>query len=174
MKLILRFFKLAFIIILGVSLSYILTSCKSDTGVEPGIVSGDILTVLPQVTISGADYNAGSLFSYMTGSEIHSRFKKEYKDRYCESLKESIEGYIEIELEKKGEDALKFVECYNTLPHSNAGKCLPCLVESAKFNGKECFLVLFNWGMAEGDLGHYAYYAIDKSTKEILNGASCR
>lgn len=174
MKIVLRFFKIGFILILGVSLSYLLTSCKSSSVVEPGSVSGNMLTALPQVSVTDSDYTASSLESAMSGKEIHSRFTRDYRDKYSESLRESIVGYILIELERKGEDVKKFAECFKSLPYSESGKALPCLVESAKFNGKECYLVLFNWGIGEEDFGHYAYYAVEKSSRTILESASCR
>jgi hypothetical protein len=174
MKILVPVLKFLFVLVLGVSLSYLLTSCKSETIVESGEVNVDILSELPVVTKTANNYTAESLQNTFSHTEIHNRFTEAYKKSYTTSLKESIEGYVLIDIAKIGENPAEFTECYNSIGEFKERQCLPCMVESAKYEGKEAYIVVFNWGIGKEDLGHIAFYVIDKSTKKILDWTSCR
>lgn len=175
MKIVSRFLKFIFVLILGVSLSYLLTACKNEIIDAPlSEVNSDILTQSPIVRITSNNYDEQSLQSTFWNTEIHSRFTESYQNSYSITLKESILNYMRDEIERTGEDEQEFTECFNAIGEFKDGRCLPCLVESAKYDGKYVFIFVFNWGVAEGDLDHIAYYAVEKSTKIILKSASCR
>jgi len=174
MKIFVQVLEFLFILVLGVSLSFLLTSCKNETIVQPGEVNVDILTVVPVVQKTVNNYDEASLLTTFGNTEIHERFTQAYKSSYSASLKESIVGYLLIDVEKIGESPAGFMDCYNAVGEFKDGKSLPCMVESAKYNGKDAYVIVFNWGIVQDDLGHIAYYVIDKSTKEVLSHTSCR
>lgn len=174
MKTLVRFIKILFLLVLGVSLSYILTSCKSESLVQPGEVSGNMLPALPQVFRTSADYTPSSLDNAFSNTEIHRRFAQTYGAVYSQSLKESIIGYVSIEVAKMGENKDVFAGCLDAISEFTSSKCLPSHVESARYEGKEAWLFLFNWGMGDEGLGHIAYYAVEKYTNKILCYVTCR
>lgn len=174
MKIIVPVVKFIFVLVLGVSLSYILTSCKNETIVESGSVNVDVLTQLPVVQKTANNYTAESFETTFGHTEIHKRFTEVYKNTYTASLKESMVGYVMIDVKLMGEDPDEFVKCYESVGEFKEGTCLPCLVESAKYEGKDAYIIVFNWGLQKEDLGHIAYYAIEKSTNKVLNWTSCR
>ena len=174
MKIIIRFIKFIFVLVLGISLSYLLTSCKEDTTTEPGNVTVDFISVLPIVSRTANDYESSAMSSNFGNLDVHRRFAQAYSSSYSASLKESVIGYMLIELRLLGGDTKEFMECYNAIGEFTTGKCLPCYAESAKYEGKDAWIIVFNWGIGDKDFGHIAYYAVDKSTKEILLHESCK
>ncbi len=174
MQIIVQVLKILIVLVLGVSLSFLLTSCKNETVVQPGEVNVDILTELPVVKKTNNNYDEISLQSAFGNTEIHGKFTEAYKNSYSSSLKESMVGYLLIDIEKIGENQSEFLKCYDAIGEFKDRKCLPCLVETAKYEGKDAFIIVFNWGISQDDLGHIAYYVIDKSTKKVLKTVSCR
>jgi hypothetical protein len=174
MRIIVQVIKFLFVLILGVSLSYLLTSCKNESIVEPGEIGVDVLTELPVVKITANNYDELSFQASFGSLEIHNRFTKAYRNTYTSSLKESIIGYILIDIKKNGGNAEEFTKCFNAVGEFKDNTCLPCLAESAKYQGKEVWIMVFNWGVEASDLGHIAYCAVEKSSQTILYWKNCR
>lgn len=174
MKILIKILKIAFIVVLGVSLSYILTSCKNENPVQTGEISGNMINVLPAVAVSPADYNELQLQNNFGSTEIHKRFAEAYSAVYTSSLKESMVELISITVNDLGADGNNFLECINTIDNIKEKNYLPCIVESAKFNGKDSWIMVFNWGMQGEGIGHIAYCAVEKSTRNVLSYTTCR
>jgi hypothetical protein len=173
MKIIVRFLKFAFIVFLGVSLSYLLVSCRGETVSEPEEVSVDIMPILPEVTISGTDYTQATLPEAFPNNELSSRFTKYYGPVYTASLKESLAGLVSITIDGMGEDGAGFTACLNSIENIKDKNYLPCAVKSAKYEGKEAWIIELNWGTSQNGLGNTAYCAVEKSSQKVLYWENC-
>lgn len=159
---------------LGVSLSYLLVSCRNQAISEPGEVNVDVMTALPAVTISGTDYTKASLQAGFANSEIHDRFNKAYSSIYTSSLQESMIELISIKVKDLGGDGDNFKACLNSINNIKDKNYLPCVIESAKFEGKDVWILEFNWGYRSGGLGHIAYCVVEKSSQNVVYWESCK
>jgi len=174
MKIIVRVLKFVVVIIMGVSLSYLLTSCSSDSPVESGSVSADIIPVLPGVTIGSVNYDDSEIESAFMNTGTHARFASAYGTAYTSSLKETMIELISITIDGLGGSGANFAECCNSIESIKETRCLPCVAESAKYKGSDVWIIAFNIGLDENGLNSTAVYAVDKSSKEILYSSSSK
>lgn len=158
---------------LGVSLSYLLVSCSNQAISNPGEVNVEIMSAMPVVTISGTDYTQASIQTGFANSEAHDRFTKAYSSVYSPSLQESIIELACITVKKLGGDRDNFTACLNSI-NIKGKNYLPCVIESAKYEGKDAWIMEFNWGYEGSGLGHIAYCALEKSSQKVLYWESCR
>lgn len=155
-------------LVLGVSLSYILVSCGGKPSSEQGVITVDIMPVLPAVSITQTNYEKDSLPISFYKPEVIKQFTSVYGATYNQSLKESMVELTGINIKNLGGDSDNFIACMNSIEFIKDIKSLPCVVESAKYDGKDAWIMLFNYGNGENDFGHTAYCAVEKSTQKTL------
>lgn len=159
---------------LGVSLSYLLASCSNQAISDPGEVNVEIMSAMPVVTITGTDYTQASIQTGFADSQTHDRFTKAYSSVYSSSLQESMIELTGITIKKLGGDGDNFTACLNSINNIKGKNYLPCVIESAKYEGKDAWILEFNWGSGDSGLGHIAYCAVEKSSQKVLYWESCK
>jgi len=170
MKILIKIIKIAFIVVLGVSLSYILTSCKNDSFVQGGNITVDIINAEPSVLITGNNYSSSSIKNIKGLAERNAAFQHAYKGKVTASLKESIEELIGITIDNSGGNGKSFRQCSVSIELAEGKDCLACFVESAKFEGKDSWIISYAHLADNSEPDNAVVFAVEKSTGKVLYG----
>ncbi|NJD22978.1 MAG: hypothetical protein FIA82_09990 [Melioribacter sp.] len=125
----------------------------------------------PEVRKSNVNYDTLSATKIFSSIQIAKEFKTRYKNIYYMKLRDKIDESILSLVESLNEDKEEFRRWYFKDYILFSMWTLPCLVESAKFMGKDVWIIEIVYG--ENDYGHYHFFIIDKKTHEHLYHNGC-
>jgi hypothetical protein len=81
-----------------------------------------------------------------------------------------MEELIGITIDNLDGNGKNFVECLGAINLAKEKDFIPCFVESAKFEGKDSWIISFAGNDAKEKADGPAIYAVEKSTGKILFG----
>ena len=146
--------------------------CKKETTTE----SKSSLDPVPRIAISDTNYSATDFSQGIPFStSLLQSFSKSYSGKYSDELKGQLISYIQVKSSEIGANRQELDSCLQvTRQLRNGLVSLPMEAERAKYEGQDCWLFSFIWGVQSDDLGHYRCFAISTTSYDTLAFRTCK
>ncbi|AFC99126.1 hypothetical protein Mtc_0356 [Methanocella conradii HZ254] len=128
----------------------------------------------PVVRAEATDYDNKTLRDTFWDAKEHKAFGEHYKE-YADEARRDVEGQMLFKAWMKGLDPDKLQSALKTArDNASTLNMLPCLAVHASYGGQPCWIIVYNWGMANESPGHIRYYVVDDAAGKIIQFETCR
>ena len=153
----------------------LLLACLAPACVENPADDGSPSDVLPVVRETRFDYGEADIRARLPDTLLLHECVRSYAAVYSERLKETFFNRMSQKVVLLGLDALKFLQCIEATGQQTPEVIsLPYLGERATYEGRECWILEFTWGLSKEDLGHFRCFVMDIATCDTLYYLTCR
>lgn len=130
---------------------------------------------LPELKSTVNNYTREQVDRKFQNLEVSSRFAQAYTAGEGPRVTKPLVDYLLKEARAKKEDPEELKKCLKiVMPEGTKSVAIPCYVEKAKFEDKDVWIVIQNWGMPGEKLAHTRTWVVAPKNLQILYASSSK